>query len=973
MTFTARRLATNTSIIPFLALSAFGAAHAQTAPTTKAVSQGEDIVVTGSLIKRPNNTAVSPIVSLSADAITQSGSPTLESALNQLPGFTPAGSAGTGGQGTGGHVTINLHGLGANRNLVLLDGKRLPLADIAGDVDINFIPEAIVGSVEAITGGASAVYGSDAMSGVVNFKTIPWFDGVKADVQYGNSFHNDYRNFSGSLAFGTKFGNDRGHFMIAGSYADRQGLSGAQRASFFGLQTPSSFIGQSTFVPSGNNLPTQAAVTSVFNSYGIATAPARTLNLGFNTDGTLFTQTGAVNYKGPTTGLWAIIGGNVRMPVGLQVQLLNPLSRNTVFSKFDYELTESVKAYGQFMYVDSTVNTASGNSLTQLNTLTTIPVTNPFIPTDLRTILASRANPTASFLWNTRYVGLPYKSWDEQYTVAQYLGGVKGELPLKNWNFDAFVSYDTTVHHQTNYNAVLKSQVQNLLNAADGGNSICAGGFNPFGLANATNISSACQAYMTTTAHSQESLSQTQAQVLVDGPLFKLPGGDAHLALLADYRRNTYSYSPDANLAAGNIEAVIASAAVPFQSIGVKEFAAQADLPIVKDVPFAKEFGFGGAFRVSDYTTSGSVSSYEGDVRWKPISQVLFRGSYQRAVRAPNIGELFSPVTGQQLAIGTPPGSIGDPCDSRSTARTGANGVQVATLCQAQGIPAALIGTYQFPTTAVGAFLSGNKGLTPEKATTFNVGVVLNPKLHASLLRDFTLSVDYYNISVSNVISPINGLTALSKCYNLDGTNPTYSASNPYCALISRDANGQLVSVATPYLNLGGLKTNGLDIQINWGMRLTDMGFHKLAGKVYISSNIGYTNSYKVQALPGSAFQEFSGTNTPGASYPRWKALTTFGYTSNTLGLGVRWHYQSAMNDVSSVLTPSSVSPGVGVYQLFDVFGTLKLNKAIELRAGINNVGDHSLPIVYSSQNHADPSAFDAVGRQFYVGAKLRF
>ncbi len=981
MAHSIRRFAAKTSMISVALAMTSAAAFAQTAPAKPAATQADDtkdIVVTGSLIKRPNNTAVSPIVSLSTEAIKQSGQVALESALNQLPGFTPSGSAATGGQGGGGHVTVNLHGLGSNRNLVLLDGKRLPLADITGDVDVNFIPAGIVGNVEAITGGASAIYGSDAMSGVVNFRTSQWFDGLQIDGQIGNSFKGDYRQIDTSAAYGAKFAQGRGHFMIAASYANRQGLSGADRPDFFAFRTPSSFIGQSTFVPSANNLPTQAAVNGVFANYGIAGAPARTLNLGFNNDGTLFAQTGAVNYKGPTTGLWAIIGGNVRMPVGLQAQLLNPLERKTAFAKFDYELSSSIKAYGQFMYVDSVVNTASGNSLTQLNTLTTIPVTNPFIPADLKTILASRPMPGANFLWNTRYVGLPYKSWDEKYNVFQVLGGLKGDLPLAGWKFDAYVGYDETKHDQQMNNAVVKSQVQNLLNAADGGNSICAGGFNPFGLANATNLSSACKSYLTTTEHNRETLTQLQAQLQVDGALFHLQGGDAHVALVASYRRNTYVFNPSSDLQTGNIEAVIASAAVPSAAIGVKEFAAQIDFPLVKDKPFIKEFGIGGAVRYSDYTTSGGTTSYEGDVRWKPVNELLFRGSYQRAVRAPNIGELFSPVTGTQLAIGTPPASIGDPCDVRSTARTGANGAQVATMCQAQGVPAAILSTYTFPTTAVGAFLQGNKGLTPEKATTYNFGAVLNPHLSAPFLREFTLSVDYYNINIKNVISPIDGLTALSKCFNLDGSNSSYSNSNAYCQLISRDANGQLVSVATPYLNLGGLKTDGIEIQVNWGMRLTDMGFHNAHGKIFLNSNIGYLHSFQRQALPGSAFQEFAGTNTVGSlssggSFPSWKALTTVGYRSEGLGFGLRWHYQAAMNDVSAVLTPKAVAAGVPDYSLFDLFSTLKINKQFELRAGINNLLDKLPPVVNSAQNGADPSVFDFVGRQFYVGAKVKF
>ena len=165
-------------------------------------------------------------------SLQQSGTVTLEAALNQLPQFAPAGSAGNGGQGTGGHATVNLHGLGSNRNLVLLDGRRLPLADIFGTVDINLVPESILSSVQTITGGASAVYGSDAMSGVVNFISLDHFDGVTFDVQYGDTEQRRSRADQGSLAFGTKFAEERGHALLSLGYTDREG-STARSAPFF--------------------------------------------------------------------------------------------------------------------------------------------------------------------------------------------------------------------------------------------------------------------------------------------------------------------------------------------------------------------------------------------------------------------------------------------------------------------------------------------------------------------------------------------------------------------------------------------------------------------------------------------------------------------------------------------------------------------------------------------------------------------
>lgn len=979
-----RRLALSASALPVLMIAAMGTANAQSASADNESTEVEEIIVTGSLIRRPNNMAVSPIVTLDTAAIKEAGTVNLNDALNQVPSFTTSGNAATGGQGSGGRATISLHGLGPNRNLILLDGKRLPISDVNGNVDINIIPESIIGGIDVITGGASAVYGSDAMSGVVNFKTVRAFDGVRLDTQYNISERGDAGKFNASMAFGSKFDDDRGSVVAAFSFTDQQPMQGTAR-DFFKDKVPSSFIGTGTFVPSATNAPTAAAIQSVFSTYGITGTRNPLLNLGFNNDGSLFVQTGAVNYRGANgTNGYALIGGNVRMPVGQQLQVLNALDRKTAFIKADYDLTPDLTAYGQFLYVDLTVNTESGGSLTQFPTLTTIPVTNPFIPADLRSVLASRANPTATFNWNGRYVGVPDKNWDENYNVQQYILGLKGDIS-DSWSFDLYGSYDQSKHTQTMHNAVLKSQVQRLLSAADGGASLCAGGFNPFGDANARALSPACVSFITKNAISVEHLGQTQVQGQVNGELFDFGAGPAQIALLANYRKNTYSFSPDSDLTAfsgfapgGNIEGVVNTLPLAKTGISVKEIAAQIDVPLISDKAFIKELAIGAAGRISDYSATGSVKSFEFDGRWRPVNELLIRGSYQRAVRAPNIGELYSPAQGTQLVIGTPPAALGDPCDVRSTARTGANASQVAALCVAQGVPAAAISSYQFPTTATGQTVSGNLSLTPETANTFNVGAVYNTPSGSGLFGDFSVSVDYYNIKIKNVISPVPGLSVLNKCYNLDGSNSSYSASNEYCQLVRRDGTGQITTVATPFLNLGAVETDGVEAQIHWGLPAR---FFSESGKVYVDSAIGWLNNYNVQLLPGASFLDYTGISSGGAQpnsvpprvTPKWKALTTFGYKSDVVGMGLRWRYQGAVKDASFVLTPNNVQLGVKAYNIFDLFGTVKINDKMEFRAGVNNLMDKGLPFVASSQISTDPALYDLIGRSYYMGLKLGF
>jgi outer membrane receptor protein involved in Fe transport len=949
-----------------------------------------EVVVTGSLIQRPNNTAVSPIVTISDDAIRESGVANVVDALNQLPSFTVGGNSATGGQGTGGRATINLHGLGTNRNLVLLDGRRLPVSDISGNVDVNIIPESIIAGVDAITGGASAVYGSDAMSGVVNFKTLRSLDGIRADLQYSMSEQGDARRLNASLAFGTAYAESRGNLIAVLSYTDQDPLNGSRR-DFFYDKTPSSFIGTGTFVPSATNAPSAAVLTTLFTGYGIPGARNPLLNLGFNNDGTLFVQTGAVNYRGPTNGDgYMVVGGNVRMPVGQQIDYINGLERKSAFLKTDYDFSDSITAYAQFLYSNPVVTTASGGSLTQFPALTTIPVTNPFIPADLQTVLASRPQPTAAFGWNARYVGVPYKNWAEGYTVQQYVLGAKGDI-TERWTFDVFASYDQSVHDQTMHEAVLKTQVQRLLNAPDGGASLCAGGFNPFGDANARSLSPQCNAFITKDAFSKEVLDQTIVQGQINGQLFDLGAGPAQVALLADWRENRYRFSPDSDFVSpgafnifvpsspgGNIEAVVNTLPVSQQSITVSEIAAQVDVPLLSGRAFAEELAVGGAVRYSDYSTTGGVTSYEFDARWSPASSVLVRGSYQRAVRAPNIGELFSPPQGAQLVLGTPPASLGDPCDVRSTARTGPGGTQVAALCVQQGIPLAAISSYQFPTTATGSVFSGNLDLTPEEADTYNLGVVWSGSGSDGLFAKFQASIDYFNINIDNVISTVPGLTVLSQCYNLDGSNPTYDPGYPSCRLTSRDSSGILLNVATPYQNLGSLKTDGVELQISWGLPFFA---DRIRGGLYVDTAVTWLNSYEVQLLPNGPTFDYTGISVGGAgpsavpprATPEIAALTTFGYRGDAFGGGLRWRYQSSLDDVSKVLTPSNVQPGVPSYQLWDLFANWRITEGLELRGGVNNLFDKDLPIVASSQNLTDTALYDVIGRAYYVGLRASF
>jgi outer membrane receptor protein involved in Fe transport len=950
-------------------------AEAPAAPATpeeiQAMPKIESVVITGSRIATRNYTSPSPIVATSKDVLQESGNVTLEATLNQMPQFTPSGTAATGGQGTGARATLDLRGLGDNRNLVLLDGRRLPLASAFGQVDINTVPQAVIDGIETISGGASAVYGSDAMSGVINFKSLRKMKGVVFDVQYGNSQKNDARKVSPSLTAGTEFGDGKGFSLFSVSMDERESLPGRARP-FFALGVPSSYIGTSTYLPAANNLPTQAAVNSVFSKYGVTATVPRTNNLGFNDNGTLFSQTGAVNYLGATSGAYAIVGGNVRMPVLIQNDLLNGLRRESLFEKLDYRFSPELTGYAQFLHTRSVAHTNSGGTLTQFgqgaNTL--VPLTNPFIPADLKTILASRPDAAAPFLWNTRFVGVPNKQWDEAYTVDQMIVGARGELPFRDWSWDAYVSADRTVHDQTQYNAVLTSRVQELLNSPNGGTSICEGGFNPFGNANSLSLSASCRNYISTNALSRENLSQRIAEASLQGTLATLPAGDMQFSASANYRKNTYDYVPDSQLAAQNIEAVIASQRSSGRT-SVKEVALELRIPLLADAPFAKSLGVTPGYRRSNYDTGVNAGTYKVEVEWTPVKNWLVRGGVQHAIRAPNIGELYSAASGNQVQFGSPPNG-GEPCDVRTSARTGANAAQLRALCVATGVPSNVVDTYTFPTVATSTVSSGNPNLKPEVADTRTLGLVFTPQLPWPLFANLSGSIDYYTIKIKDTISAVPAASALNKCYNLDGSNPSYSATNPFCQLISRDANGLLTQVSAPYLNLGLLKTSGVDIQLDWRFPLSAAGLSKDAGTFNVNTAVSITNSYQSQALPGDAIKEFKGT-VDTVIRPAWQSTVTFRYDLGDFSTNLRWRHIPAMDDVTTVTRPASPTAGVAKYDIFDLGVRYALTRNVTLRAGINNLFNRDPAYVPGNQNLTLASTYDIIGRAYYLGMRTKF
>lgn len=961
--------------------SAQAQAQVATSPTT-ADTQVEEVIVTGSRIARRDYVAESPIVTIGQDAIKASGSVTVEDSLNQLPQFASSAGAGTGGAGNAnraGQASANLRSLGAQRTLVLLDGRRMQPSNADGTVDLNTIPDILIDNVEIITGGASAAYGSDAVAGVINFKLNRNVDGLIADAQYGKTERGDGGTFNLGLAMGSKFADDRGSALLALSFADRKSVFAPDR-DFFKYSKVTTAVPQGVLQVAAANLPSQAAVNGVFSRYGVVTIVPRSSELGFNVDGSLFSRGNPIAHFTDAPDHIYNDGRTLGYSTGDFGYLQLPLRRYSTFGAANYKITGHVEAYAQALYTNysATFGIAApvlgGSSGQQAP----IPVTNPFIPSDLAALLASRPNPTAPFYLTKRLDDVGLREQTDKYNVYQLLGGLRGDLPKGDITWDVYASYGSTQANITDRGYPLLAGVSALFAAPDGGKSICAGGFNPFGV---QALSAECQTYLKRTITSVTDVKQTVIEGSAQGRLFDLPAGEARFAIGADYRKNSYAYQPDALAMTGEL-VNFAPVKPTAGATKVTEVYGEMLLPLLADLPFVKRLEASAAYRYSDYNTVGGVQTYKGDLNWEVSSLVRLRGGYSRAVRAPNIGELYAALVQSAQSLGAV-GAIGsgDPCDIRSGYRaTGATGAaQTRTLCLAQGVPSNLIDSYRDTNAQATYNTSGNMDLKEEKADTYSVGAVLRSPFATPLLSRINLSIDYYSIDLKNAVGSVTAPVAVSKCFNADGSNPTYDAANLYCSLINRRPESGLIGVIkAPLLNLGGYKTSGVDVQADWTADLSDLGLSGDLGAIRVSTVVSYLDSFKIQNLPGAPFQDYGGTilNTQidplSSARPRWKSQTSVAYLKGAASLTFRWRFIDAMKNAGNVGN-TGTTPGVGEVSYYDLVGQAALTDSVHLRAGVINLLDKAAPQVSTVIGNTDYSTYDLVGRRFYVGIRLKY
>jgi outer membrane receptor protein involved in Fe transport len=956
------------------------------------VSQVSDIVVTGSRIARQDYKSSSPIVTVSAEDFQATGAVTIDSLMNDMPQFTPSVSSTSNNPSNGGQANLDLRSLGSKRTLVLMNGRRLVPSNSDGSVDVNLIPTALIKSVETISGGASAAYGSDAVAGVANFIINDNFEGVQIDAQYGQTDRSDGETESYSLTIGGNFADDKGNAVISINRSTRSMIfNGAREFAAISGGSGTTPLGSTTF--DANNLPSDALFKQYFNSQDAKNTGA----IGYNADGTLFAHQGALGFKSPG-GIeydgFHVPGSNYVFNTGALNYLQLPLERWNVYSSARYKVNDNAEFYGNALFnqyvADQELAATPASSATGFR----VPSTNPFIGADLRALLDSRANPNSSFQLSKRFTDLGGRHASYDYNVYQITGGIRGQVPQSSWTYDVYASFGRVSANETQTGNVSRSSVQTLLDdpwggAGDGvdeGTMLCEGGFNPFGLAP---ISASCLNYIGRTSRTATTVEQNVVEGTLQGKAFDLPAGEVRVAMGVQYRENSYRFDSDPSLEkmnpklphlgadglpdGGEIGGVEIAGFNPSPSVNGSvnsiDLFGEALVPLLSNLPFIQQLDMTLGYRYSDYSSIGGTQAYRADLDWTIIDGLRLRGGYNRAVRAPSVGELYSPLGVNYMAIGQANASAagGDPCDSTGFYMNGPNAAQVKQLCIAQGV--ANPDNFIYTDNQVAGWDGGNPNLSEETADTWSFGVVYQPRFESALFSNMSFAIDYYNIEIEDVISSISAADMLKGCFNGAGENPTYDPNNSYCQLFKRNPLSGAIFDATSNLeNLGVLKTAGVDAQFDWRFDLMDLGAPDW-GTLNFNAVVSWLAEREDSVVAGGAFTDRKGTISDdfGNTFPEWKSLASVDWAKGPFSATARWRRVGEMTIYGS-------DEKLDATHYFDLMGNWAINDTVSLRAGVNNVGDQQ-PRVWDPgvQANTDPSTYDVLGRRYFVGLTARF
>jgi iron complex outermembrane receptor protein len=972
-------LLTSTILCGALSMGLAASAFAQTTPA----SAVDEVVVTGTRIVEASAAGANPMTTLSRADIQLSGLSRIEDVINQLPQAyaLQGGSIGAGASGT---ATVNLRDLGPQRTLVLIDGRRMLPGDpgYAGNppvADLNFIPASLVERVDVLTGGASATYGADAVAGVVNFVLQKNFSGVKLDAGAGFFLHdNSNSTMQGlesargvasptgtradgwqkdvTLTLGVNAPNGRGNVTVYGGYREIDAVTEGQRdysACSLG-ELGSGF----TCAGSGSGLVPHFYVVGPVGIVGAA-------------DGYTLDPTGRGNTVRP------YLASRDSYNFAPFNDLQRPDKRYTAGLLAHYEVSPHVDLYAQAMFMDDRTSVAAAPA-GLFGQQAAVPCADPLFSAQEFATFCTQAGQsirgaTTLALLLRNPTGPRVTSVD--HTDYRLVVGARGDID-KTWSYDAYLQYGEARMKENEQNDFSISRFQNAAfgcpaNVPNPSGAPCAL-YNPFALGA---VSQAAVDYVTASEMESGDTVEQIASGSITGKLgdygVRMPWAPsgAVVNIGGEYRREALTLNTDAGDQAGDLTG-IGGVRVPVSgAYDVKEVFAEVQVPIARDISGFEDLSLNAGYRYSDYSLSGQTGTYKIGGDWAPTDDFKLRASYNRAVRAPNIDELFAP-SGVLLDGST------DPCAGAAPAATAAQ-------CALTGVSAAQYGHIAAnPGRQYFGLEGGNPALKPEVADTVSFGLVFTPRFIPGL----TFSVDHFDIKVQNVIGSAGADLIIAQCVQ---TGDPF-----YCGKVHRaPGSGSLWLTNTGYIadtqfNLGQLRTQGVDFSAAYRLPLAMVGLDRL-GQVALSFDGTLLDDLITQTLPTGGSFDCAGRygTICGVPAPKWKSKARLTWQTPWPVTGsIAWRHiggvdvdrASGNSFLAGAVDPADAS--LSAVDYFDLSAAWRVKSQYTLRLGVNNVFDVSPPLVGS--NHLSPvfgnantysQVYDSLGRYVFMGLTAQF
>jgi outer membrane receptor protein involved in Fe transport len=988
-------------------LSKISAAIAVVSLTTPVIAQEveqkesiERIAVTGSRIKHDSSQMATPTTVIGAEEIAQFGVKNIGELMNKLPALMDGVGGGNTNFQNGGNTNnaglelANLRGLGVNRTLVLVDGRRhVAGAAETAAVDMSMIPVSLIERLEIITGGASAIYGADAVTGVVNFIMKKDFEGIELDVSYGKTDEGDGDKSDISLSWGSNFDGGKGNFTVSGAYSDQDEI--AMTARDYANKTPAfaTFEGQGIlraderyqalseeglfYVPNSNylfdgahsapwgeNFP-QLPITQVSGAFYPIFADDPIQPFGPNGYDTFTVDRNSGETRDFIAGVNCTTvpcDGGDGFRTSESSTLKTPSERILFNLSGRYDLSNQHRIYAEAKY-GKVESGASGQASIfhddNFGPLIPIRVDNPFAPQTVLDALASSGHTEAGLA----VVGMGVRSTTSRET-SQFLFG--GEGVLGEYQYDFYLQYGQTKGNIYNQDLLLSKYYQALDAIDDGsGNAVCRDESNGCVAFNPINNLASAEAlnFVGVNLHTTEKIEQFVANFVINGELFELDSGAIDFAAGIEYRDESVKSTPDEltqttqELSDGTVVGtgqVGSTSGVNVESysylgitdggFNVTDIFAETFIPLVEGVTGIETLEVELAARYSHNSVTGGDMTWKTGLNWTIVDEVRVRTTYSHAVRAPNISELYAPEE-----VGA--ADMVDPCHADNLSN-GPNPQNRSNNCAALGMSPDFQSSAEFGTRGVKT--RGNENLTPETADTLTVGIIFTPT------KNFSLAIDYWDMSIDDAITTYASSDVLSNC--VDGA----SLDGKYCDLVTRDANNQIINVATQSINVANFSASGTDIDTNYHLSLAEYGD--------LNFNLKGTYLNKRQYQTNIEFPDVIDEQAGEVGTPKLRGLLTTAYSLQDFTASWSMNYIGESdfdNDAVEGQYPEWFDNKVSAYTYHSLNFNYLATDDIAVYAGVDNITDEIPPAL--PELNSGSLLYDGIGRKYYIGMKLSF